>query len=138
MYGTLGLTSSHPHVALQFFGLGLYQSRLHVCLATYLSCDSIRLRVGSRYLPTYLPTYHLVRPTHIIIASRAALFLVSSSFWSSRVQTTLVLIFLLFFSSVKGLWIVVLPLQPRVVVVVASCFFHPCWCWCFFIDFSSF
>jgi hypothetical protein len=29
-------------------------------------------------------------------------------------------------------------LQPRVVVVVASCFFHPCWCWCFFIDFSSF
>jgi len=55
-----------------------------------------------------------VLPTHNINASRAALFLVSS-FWSSRVQT-LVLIFLLFFSSVKGLWIVVLPLQPRVVV----------------------
>ncbi len=126
----LGVNLS-PHVALHFFGLGHYQSRLHVCLATYLSCDSYRLRVGSRYLPTY----HLVRPTHNINASRAALFLVSS-FWSSRVQT-LFLIFILFFSSVKGLWIVVLPLQPRV-VCCCLVFFYPCWYWCCFIDFSSF
>jgi hypothetical protein len=42
-------------------------------------------------------------------------------FGAPESKQTLVLIFLPLFSSVKGLWIVVLPLQPR--VVVASCFF---------------
>ncbi len=98
-----------PHVALHFFGLGHYESRLHVCLATYLSCDSYRLRVGSRYLPTYLPSRS---PLQKIAMPRGPRSFSSLLFGAPESKQTLVLIFLLFFSSVKGLWIVVLPLQP--------------------------
>ncbi len=124
----LGVNLS-PHVALHFFTLGHYQSRLLFCLATYLSCDSHRLRVGSRYLPTY----HLVRPTHNINASRAALFLVSS-FWSSRVQTNPSPDFSSPFQLRQG----ALDCCSSVATTCCRClvFFHPCWC-CF-IDFSSF